>query len=114
MIRSRPRVYIVCVRSDNMKTAFERPAPVPLTIKAKHLLDHNKRDRKSREQLGNGAQDIIENAINAILQNGGLLEKEYWFVDADSSSAFTSWTQDICPCITKGRGVKQLNTKSMA
>ena len=77
MIRSRPRVYIVCIRPDNMKTAFQWPAPVPLTIKAKHLLDHNKRGRKSREQLGNGAQHILDKAINAILQNGGLPEKEY-------------------------------------
>ena len=105
MIRSRPRVYIVCIRSDSMKTAFEWPAPAPLRIKAKHLLDHNKPDRKSREQLGNGAQHIFEKATNAILENGGLPEKEYWFVDVDSSSAFTSWTQYICPCITKGRGV---------
>jgi hypothetical protein len=101
---SRPRVYVVAVRSDSLKHEFQWPEPVVLSTGAAAYLDETNTERKYKKDLCAGARDRLRMAVKHIKSDGGKPATEPWFVDVDSSLEFCHWQFDISPCITKSRG----------
>jgi hypothetical protein len=101
---SRPRVYIIGIRRDSLKTEFVWPCPHTTTVSCKDLLQPGNKDRKFKEDLAAGQRSRLEKALTYIAAGGDDPYKNYWFIDIDSSEDFMHWHKDCCPCITKSRG----------
>ena len=44
-------------------------------------------------------------AEDRIREQGGDPDTEFWCIDVDSSETFCTFRKDVCPCLTRGRGV---------
>lgn len=99
--QSRPRVFIVGIRTKYQVTPFRWPRAVPINP---GLMDRI---------IG---KKIIKDVVDAESLQPGQLAKviqgiepgdpwsEHWFIDCDSSPRFSSSAkQDICPCLTRTR-----------
>ena len=103
--QSRPRVYIVGIRSDSVKAKFEWPKPEVATVRVQDLLDVGKSDgRKLQSELSDAMKSRLDDVLEQIRNKGGRPSKEFWFIDIDASEERTYWIKDTCPCLTKSRG----------
>jgi site-specific DNA-cytosine methylase len=101
---SRPRVYIIGIRCDSLKTEFVWPRPHKTTASCEELLQPENKDRKFKSDLADGPKKRLKKALNYIAAGGEDPDKNYWFIDIDSSEEFMHWHKECCPCITKSRG----------
>ena len=93
--QSRPRVYIIGIQKDVMKTEFKFPEPIPLNTTFRDYL--NKNDNNSHKTINDLAKLRIQNtnATDHIIDYHYLTHKNLAFY---SNSRFKT---DIIPCITK-------------
>ena len=103
--QNRPRVYVVGLRRDSVKHAFQWPGGTEPTVKAQQLLDKTAKGRTA-ETFCPSMKRTLKLALKRIRMAGGRPKKELYFVDVKASAAYASWMKDRCPCLTKARGLQ--------
>jgi hypothetical protein len=98
--QSRPRVYIVAIRSDSLLKELKWPDDSPMKPIATFLNKGSKRKRK----LGKVAKAVLKKALSQIVDAGGNPQKEFWMIDVCASDEWASWSKDCSPCVTRSRG----------
>jgi DNA (cytosine-5)-methyltransferase 1 len=81
--QSRPRVYIVAIRSDSLLSEMKWPDEEPM--KPIELFLKKDSERKQKDDLGTTAKAVLKKALSQIRAAGGHPKKEFWLIDVSAS-----------------------------
>lgn len=97
--QSRPRVWVVAIRTRFLVGSFTFPGRVRRPDVASFL---------DTDDIGEGkpcdGKLVAENIRTAQAKHGKTYEERYVFVDVAAGEKFANSAVDVCPCITKSRG----------